>query len=104
MFNITNLVGENKVSSLRIENLESETAGAVNELIDILLVQDISLENGLEEITVKAINNSNGPFDPSLLARLAEFSTNLSKLEVSFMLGLTLDDRQSLVNMMITIF
>ena len=38
MINITNLVGENKVTSLRIENLESETAGSVNELIDILLI------------------------------------------------------------------
>ena len=57
MFSITNLVGENKVNSLRIENLESETAGAVNELIDILLVQDIPLEEGLDELTLKAIKN-----------------------------------------------
>ena len=38
MTSITNLVGENKINSLRIENLESETAGAVNELLDILLI------------------------------------------------------------------
>ena len=38
MSTITNLVGENKINSLRIENLESETAGAVNELLDILLI------------------------------------------------------------------
>ena len=68
MNNITNSVGENNVYSLRIENMESETAGAVNELIDILLTQDISIEEGLDEITLKAIKNSNGPFDLSLLA------------------------------------
>ena len=56
--NITNLVGEDKVYSLRIEDLESETAGAVNELLDILLIQDISLEEGLDEITLTDINNS----------------------------------------------
>ena len=38
MSSITNLVGENKIKSIRIENLESETAGAVNELLDILLI------------------------------------------------------------------
>ena len=53
MNNITNLVGEDKVYSLRIEDVESETAGAVNELIDILLIQDISMEKGLDEITLK---------------------------------------------------
>ena len=57
MINITNLVGENKVTSLRIENLESETAGSVNELIDILLISDISLDEGLDEITLKSIKN-----------------------------------------------
>ena len=38
MSSITNLVGENKINSLKIENMESETAGAVNELLDILLI------------------------------------------------------------------
>ena len=57
MSTITQLVGENKIDRLGIENLESETAGAVNELIDILLIQDISLEEGLEEITLKDIKN-----------------------------------------------
>ena len=38
MYKITNFVGEHKVSSFRIENLESETAAAVNELVDILLI------------------------------------------------------------------
>ena len=58
MLSITNLVGEQNVDSLKIENLVSETAGAVNELLDILLIQDISLEEGLDEITLTAINNS----------------------------------------------
>ena len=57
MSNITQLVGENRINSLKIENLDSETAGAVNELIDILLIQDISLEQGLDEITFKNIKN-----------------------------------------------
>ena len=48
--------------------MDSETPGAVNELIDILLIQDISIEEGLEEITLKAIKNSKGPFDKSQLA------------------------------------
>ena len=51
------------------------------------------MEKGLEEITFKAINNSKGPFDSSLLARLADYSYNLSKLEFSFMTGLTSNDR-----------
>ena len=38
MINITKLVGEDYIYSLKIENMESESAGAVNELIDILLV------------------------------------------------------------------
>ena len=58
MLNITKSIGEDYVYSLRIENLESETAGAVNELLDILLIQDISLEEGLDEITLTDINNS----------------------------------------------
>ena len=57
MSTITQLVGENRINSLRIENLDSETAGAVNELIDILLIQDISLEEGLDAITLKDIKN-----------------------------------------------
>ena len=100
MSSITNLVGENKINSLRIENLESETAGAVNELLDILLIQDISVEEGLDEITLYDIKNSRGPFDQSLLTRIANYSNNLSKLKMTNMLGLTHDDRQSLVNMM----
>ena len=104
MSTITQLVGENKIISLRIKNLESETAGAVNELIDILLIQDISLDEGLNEITLKAIKNQQGPLDQSLLSRLADFSNNLSKLEINFMASLTPDDRQSLVSMMTAIF
>ena len=57
MSNINNLVEENKIYSLRIENLESETAGAVNELIDILLIQDIP-EEGLDEIILTTIKNA----------------------------------------------
>ena len=58
------------------------------------------MEEGLNEITLTAINNSRGPFDLSLLARLADYSNNLSKLEIMYMVGLTPDDRASLVSMM----
>ena len=51
------------------------------------------MEKGLEEITLKSIINSQGPFDLSLLARLADYSNNLSKLKISYMSGLTPNDR-----------
>ena len=44
MANITEQIGESKVTSFRIEDVESETAGAVNELMDVILIQDISGE------------------------------------------------------------
>lgn len=64
-----------------------------NEVLDIIATQIISEEEGLASVIMSDFKHNCGPFDESLLERIAHSCIKLQKLEVSDMDQLSSDSR-----------
>ena len=72
-------------------------------MIDLIASQDISEEEGLNEIQLRNFSKTCVPFDDSILFRFAKHSIKLQKLEISHMQSLPKETKQSMVQMIVQI-
>lgn len=73
-----------------------------NELLDIIATQ-IASEEGLTSVVLQDFKEPCGPFDESLLDRIAQLFPKLQRLEVTEMFELSSDSRQQLTQMVIKV-
>lgn len=92
----------NPMTSFAIEEARCPAA-IINELINLLVSQDSIPEVGLNEVTLIDFDDKCSPLDEEILERLADISTNLEKLTVSKVKWVPAEDKQLLINYIITV-